>query len=255
MRLTRADSSVLVRLVVHRRPADVLRPAAADGRGPRAVARGQPGRSPPNIISSRSISCAAKRPCSSLGRHHVRGLDSDAEADPAREPRDLRCRHCADGGDPRAWARDQRRQALAPDRLRLDPAVGIRQAGLHRADRLAVQREPEAARHPRHPACGGALRDLRRAAGSPARFRPDAARHPGLGRAVLYGRHQHGVDRRARRLPASAASSPPICLCRTSPRASTASSIRPPATPIRPTARSIRSCMAAGSAGAPARAR
>ena len=52
-------------------------------------------------------------------------------------------------------------------------------------------------RHSRHPACRGALRHLRRAADPPAGFRPDAARHAGVGRAVLYGRHQYGVDRRA----------------------------------------------------------
>ena len=48
---------------------------------------------------------------------------------------------------------------------------------------------------------------------------------------------------------------PPIFSCRMSPRASTASSILPPATPIRPIARSTPFCMAAGSAGARARAR
>ena len=52
-----------------------------------------------------------------------------------------------------------------------------------------------------------------------------------------------------------AGSSRPISSCRTSPRASTASSIRLRATPIRPTDRSTPSCMAAGSAGARARAR
>ncbi len=57
---------------------------------------------------------------------------------------------------------------------------------------------------------------------------------------------------RRRALPASP---PPIFSCPTSPRASTASSIRPLATPTRPTARSTRFCMAAGSGGGPARAR
>ena len=160
-----------------------------------------------------------------------------------------------DGAHPRARARDQGRQALAPARRRLDPAVRIREAGLHRAHRLAVQREPEAPRHPGHPARRRALRHLRGAARHAARFRPDAARHAGVGRAVLHGRHQYGVDRRARRRGRRR------YRLGLFPRAARRLAHRPlPRSGFgrhlsgRPLAR-IPSCMAAGSAGARARAR
>ena len=130
-------------------------------------------------------------------RHHVLGIDPHAQADQAREPGDLRGRHRAHGADSRPWPRDQGRQALAADRLPHHPAVRVRQARLHRADGVALQREPEASRYSRHPACRGALCHLRRAADPPAGFRPDASGHAGVGRAVLYGGHQYGVDRRA----------------------------------------------------------
>ncbi len=55
--------------------------------------------------------------------------------------------------------------------------------------------------------------------------------------------------------PGLPASPRPIFSCRTWPRASTASSIPPPATPIRSTRPSTPSCMAAGSGAAQARAR
>jgi hypothetical protein len=61
------------------------------------------------------------------------------EADPPRQPDHLRRRHRPDGADHAGRARDQGRQALASDRLRLPPAVGIREARLHRAHRVAVQ--------------------------------------------------------------------------------------------------------------------
>ena len=131
---------------------------------------------------------------------------------------------------------DQGRQALAADRLRLDPAVRVRQARFRGADRLAVQREPEAAATCPASSLPLALYGIFAAAArAPARFRPDAARHPRLDRAVLHGRHQSVLDRRARLRRASPVSRRPIFSCRMSPRASTASSIRPPATPIRPT--------------------
>ena len=142
------------------------------------------------------------------------------------------------------------------DRLLLDPAFRVRQARLRRAHRLAVQRGAEAARCARHPARRRALRRLRRARSScsPISARRCSSRWSGARSFFMAGINLVwiGALGRCRR---SAASSPPICSCRMSPRASTASSIPPPATPIRPTARSNPSCMAAGSGEVPARAR
>ena len=73
------------------------------------------------------------------------------------------------------------------------------------------------------------------AARAAAGFRPDHADRAGLGRAVLHGRHAHDLGHRARRQRRRSASPAPISSFRTSPGASTASSIRPPATPSRST--------------------
>ena len=83
MRLTRADKSVLSGLVVHRRPPDVLRPAAAHGRRPCSVARRKP--ADRRQVRSRAVLFRAPSGGAALASasHHVRRLDADAEADPA----------------------------------------------------------------------------------------------------------------------------------------------------------------------------
>ena len=161
------------------------------------------------------------------------------EADQAREPRHLRGRHRADGAHPRPSAPRSRAPSAGCSSAssRIQPSEFVKPAFVVLTAWLF--NESQKRRDVPGIELAVALYAIFAVLLDPAaRFRPDASRHAGLGRAVLHGRHQSGVDRRARRSPASAASSRPIFSCRMSPRASTASSIRPPATPIRPTARS-----------------
>ena len=116
----------------------------------------------------------------------------------------------------------------------------------------------ESARKPDVPANTMALALLigdRDGAGAATRLRPDHADRAGVGRAVLHGRHADGLGGRARRRRHARARRAPIRRCRMSRAASSASSIRPPATRSRSIPRSNRSCAAAGSAAGRARAR
>ena len=89
------------------------------------------------------------------------------------------------------------------------------------------------------------------AAGDGAGLRPDHADPDGVGRAVLHRRDADGLGVRPRRRRRRPDCSAPICWCRTSPAASSASWIRRRAIPSRSIPRWKRSAMAAGSASGP----
>ena len=95
----------------------------------------------------------------------------------------------------------------------------------------------------------------RGAAGARAGLRPDHADPDGVGRAVLHGRHAHDLGRRPGRHRDRPDCSAPTCSCRTWRGASSASWIRPPATPSRSIWRRSRLRAAAGSGRGRARAR
>ena len=148
-----------VRLVVHRRPPDVLRPAAPDGRRPRAVARRKP--ADRREVQSRAVL--------------FRAPSGGAASCPA-----VAIMFAASTLTPKQIRRASliifivgialmvATMFIGPEikgakrwlqlGFVLDPAFRVREARLRGAHRLAVQREPEAQRRTWHRACARSLR-------------------------------------------------------------------------------------------------
>ena len=159
----------------------------------------------------------------------------------------------ADRGDANVRRRGQGRAALDRHSRRQYPAVGIPQAGLRHPDRLAVRRIGATAGNAGQYRRAGAAAGRRQRARAAARLRADHADHAGLGYACSSWPACGWSGCSAWAAPPRSGSPAPMPRCRMSRAASSASWIRPPATPSTSTRRSNRSCAAAGSGAGRAR--
>ena len=221
------------RLVVDRRPPDAFAGAGAFPLRLRALLRGEPaGRRAPRPRQP-AFRLAPRVLRSARGGADGRAVVPDAAAG---APRGAGAAHRLSGDDGRRPLHRRGDQGLAPlalPRRHVDPALRAAEAGLHRHHRVALRGRQQAARRsrqaPRRRAASDHLRASRRRAGS----RADRALRHGVGRALLSGRREHDDLRRARRRSPRAGCSAPTTYFRTSPAASTASSIPKAATTSR----------------------